>query len=68
MTLEKCMTPDETQLHLKAAAYAHQSVADLLAGCKRNNVKAPTKLEQQNYWLSGYEGFKAGYKAKGSEK
>ena len=61
------MTPEE-QLHLKASAYAHQSVADLLAGCKRNNVKAPTKLEQQNYWLAGYEGFKAGYKAKGSEK
>lgn len=58
------MTADE-DLHLKACAYAHQSVADLLAGCIRNNIKAPTKLEQQNHWLAGYEGFKAGYKAKG---
>jgi fructose-1,6-bisphosphatase len=34
-----------------------------LLDAKKNNVKAPTKLEQQNHWLSGYEGFKAGYKA-----
>ncbi len=57
------MTPSE-QLHLDAAAYAHELLELYKKGKKNGTVIKRTPEQMQGIWLAHYEGYVAGYKAR----